>query len=253
MWVNSHLHSIQESYFTQSLLSQTLLIQFHSHPKHYLLCYITHYPSLDLLQVTLYKHLCSLPLLLASFLLLPSLILTGLAIEIIAPPLHPMWSSLVVTQFHGHLIDRDLSLNPLLRLSVGLLLIQSLSFAGASPLLKNLVSYLLRLQQCIVIILGQLISVPIPSFTQRWHMFVFFHFIHDKVTQRWHMFVFFHFIHDKVATGAIWVSHISTHDQFTNLLTKPLTWQILEFIWSKICVLPRPTILRGHDKPMSYV
>ena len=49
-----------------------------------------------------------------------------------------------------------------------------------------------------------------------------------------HIDIDFHFVRDKFAIGDLNVSHVSTHDQLANLLTKPLPKHWFHLLWSKI-------------------
>ncbi|XP_048330749.2 receptor kinase-like protein Xa21 [Ziziphus jujuba] len=61
-----------------------------------------------------------------------------------------------------------------------------------------------------------------------------------------HVGVDFHFVRDKVVEGLLRVSHVSSKYQLADGLTKSLPRQRLEFLRSKLGVLPRPPSLRGH-------
>ncbi|OMO77387.1 Reverse transcriptase, RNA-dependent DNA polymerase [Corchorus capsularis] len=59
--------------------------------------------------------------------------------------------------------------------------------------------------------------------------------LHSKMK---HISIGFHFVRDKVQAGSLQVKHVSTHDQLTDLLTKPLPRQKFQQLHSKIGVSP---------------
>ncbi|KAJ0491830.1 putative RNA-directed DNA polymerase [Helianthus annuus] len=61
-----------------------------------------------------------------------------------------------------------------------------------------------------------------------------------------HLALDFHFVREKVQDGTIRVTHISGDDQLADALTKPLLRQRFNFLTSKIGLLSRSSILRGH-------
>ena len=54
-----------------------------------------------------------------------------------------------------------------------------------------------------------------------------------------HVAIDFHFIRDQVQSGALHVAHVSSEDQITNVLTKPLPRQRFLQLKSKIGLLSR--------------
>ena len=69
--------------------------------------------------------------------------------------------------------------------------------------------------------------------------------LHSKMK---HVQIDFHFVKDKVADGSIRVTHVSSEDQLANALTKPLSRRRHQSLRSKLGVLDRTQILRGHDR-----
>lgn len=61
-----------------------------------------------------------------------------------------------------------------------------------------------------------------------------------------HLALTFHFIREQVQRGHLRVTHVSTGDQLADFLTKPLTRPRLNVLLSKIGLLDRPSVLRGH-------
>ena len=62
-----------------------------------------------------------------------------------------------------------------------------------------------------------------------------------------HIAIDFHFVREQVIKHQLRVSHVHTADQLADSLTKPLTRKSLLSHRSKIGVLDKSTILRGHD------
>uniref|UniRef100_A0A2N9GIX5 Reverse transcriptase Ty1/copia-type domain-containing protein n=1 Tax=Fagus sylvatica TaxID=28930 RepID=A0A2N9GIX5_FAGSY len=63
-----------------------------------------------------------------------------------------------------------------------------------------------------------------------------------------HVEIDFHFVRDMVATKAVSVQFVSTHDQLADLLTKPISSSWFALLRSKLNVIPIPLSLRGHVK-----
>uniref|UniRef100_A0A2N9EUK2 Reverse transcriptase Ty1/copia-type domain-containing protein n=1 Tax=Fagus sylvatica TaxID=28930 RepID=A0A2N9EUK2_FAGSY len=63
-----------------------------------------------------------------------------------------------------------------------------------------------------------------------------------------HVEIDFHFVRDMVATKAVSVQFVSTHDQLADLLTKPISSSRFALLRSKLNVIPIPLSLRGHVK-----
>lgn len=63
-----------------------------------------------------------------------------------------------------------------------------------------------------------------------------------------HVAIDFHFVHDKVQNGSLRVSHVSSHDQLADALTKSLPHLCLDSLWSKIAIHSMRSILRGHNR-----
>ena len=61
-----------------------------------------------------------------------------------------------------------------------------------------------------------------------------------------HIAINFHFVCDKVTIGQLCVAYVSTNDQLVDALTKPLSYQRLTFLCSKIGVPNEIIILLGH-------
>ena len=61
-----------------------------------------------------------------------------------------------------------------------------------------------------------------------------------------HIAINFHFVCDKVTIGQLCVAYVSTNDQLVDALTKPLSYQRLTFLYSKIGVPNETTILLGY-------
>ena len=62
-----------------------------------------------------------------------------------------------------------------------------------------------------------------------------------------HIAIDFYFVQEQVVRHQLRISHVHTADQLADSLTKPLTRNSLSSHWSKIGVLDRSTVLRGHD------
>ena len=66
-----------------------------------------------------------------------------------------------------------------------------------------------------------------------------------------HVAIDYHFVHGKVIKGLLYVSYISTQDQFAIIMTKSLSKQRFALLRSKICLSNESTILwrniRSHD------
>ena len=60
-----------------------------------------------------------------------------------------------------------------------------------------------------------------------------------------HIAIDLHFVRDYVNKGLLDVRHVSTHDQFADLLTKALPKARFHLLKSKIGVLDGTSILRG--------
>ena len=63
-----------------------------------------------------------------------------------------------------------------------------------------------------------------------------------------HIAIDFHFVRDQVVCRQLRVSHVHTADQLADSFTKPLARKLFALHLSKIGLLNRSTILRGHDK-----
>jgi hypothetical protein len=63
-----------------------------------------------------------------------------------------------------------------------------------------------------------------------------------------HVEIDFHFVRDMVATKAVSVQFVSTHDQLADLLTKPISSSRFALLRSKLNVIPIPLSLRGRVK-----
>ena len=63
-----------------------------------------------------------------------------------------------------------------------------------------------------------------------------------------HIEIDFHFVRDMVASKALLVRFVSTHDQLADLLTKPLSSPWFVLLRSKLNVIPMPLDLRGSVK-----
>ena len=61
-----------------------------------------------------------------------------------------------------------------------------------------------------------------------------------------HLALAFHFIREQVQVGSIRVTHVPTSDQLADFLTKPLSRPRLDLLLSKIGLIERPSVLRGH-------
>ncbi|KAJ0732045.1 putative RNA-directed DNA polymerase [Helianthus annuus] len=66
-----------------------------------------------------------------------------------------------------------------------------------------------------------------------------------------HLALDFHFVREKVQDGTIRVTHISGDDQLADALTKPLLRQRFQLLTTKIGLLSRLSILRGHIRTTS--
>ncbi|KAJ0526175.1 putative RNA-directed DNA polymerase [Helianthus annuus] len=64
-----------------------------------------------------------------------------------------------------------------------------------------------------------------------------------------HVEVDYHFVREQVTQGELHIKFISTDDQIADIFTKPLSSQRLEFLRSKLQVVPRPQ-LAGECKTM---
>ena len=62
-----------------------------------------------------------------------------------------------------------------------------------------------------------------------------------------HIAIDFHFVRDQVVRHQLRVSHVHTADQLADSLTKPLARKLFLFHRSKIGILDRSSILRGHN------
>lgn len=60
-----------------------------------------------------------------------------------------------------------------------------------------------------------------------------------------HIALDYHFVREKVADGSLKVSHINTHSQLADVLTKPLSKGRFLFLRSKIGISDGIAILRG--------
>ena len=67
--------------------------------------------------------------------------------------------------------------------------------------------------------------------------------LHSKMK---HISMDYHFVREQVRDGKLQVSHVSTKDQLTNLLTKPLAHMRFSDLRSKMQVTDGNFILRGH-------
>jgi hypothetical protein len=63
-----------------------------------------------------------------------------------------------------------------------------------------------------------------------------------------HIVIDLHFVHDLVSKGVLEVSHVSTHDQLTDFLTKPLPHVKFQTIVNKIDLTTSMRILRERIK-----
>lgn len=63
-----------------------------------------------------------------------------------------------------------------------------------------------------------------------------------------HIAIDFHFVRDKVQRDQLHVSHVTSNDQLADTLTKPLSRQRLHDLRTKIGILSRNSIMRGHNK-----
>ncbi|KAI5319275.1 hypothetical protein L3X38_038983 [Prunus dulcis] len=61
-----------------------------------------------------------------------------------------------------------------------------------------------------------------------------------------HIDIDFHFVRHLVTRGLLQVSHVSTTDQLTDVLTKPMSRHRFQLLWSKIGVVDGATILQGR-------
>ena len=61
-----------------------------------------------------------------------------------------------------------------------------------------------------------------------------------------HLALAFHFVREQVQRGTLRVQHISGCDQLADSLTKPLARSRLHDLSTKIGLVQRPSILRGH-------
>ena len=66
-----------------------------------------------------------------------------------------------------------------------------------------------------------------------------------------HLAIAFHFIREQVQHGSLRVTHVPTGDQLADFLTKALSRPRLEVLLSKIGLVPRPSVLRGHIRDKS--
>lgn len=63
-----------------------------------------------------------------------------------------------------------------------------------------------------------------------------------------HIAIELHFVRDFVNKGLLLVSHVSTHDQLVDLLTKPLSRARFQTLRSKIRITDGRLILRGRNE-----
>ena len=63
-----------------------------------------------------------------------------------------------------------------------------------------------------------------------------------------HVEIDFHFVRDMVATKAVSVRFVSTHDQLADLLNKPISSSRFALLRSKLNVIPIALSLRGRVK-----
>jgi hypothetical protein len=66
-----------------------------------------------------------------------------------------------------------------------------------------------------------------------------------------HIAIDLHFVRDLVSKGMLQVSHVSTHDQLADLLTKALSRQKFQTLCSKIGLSDGTPILRGRVKEIT--
>ena len=66
-----------------------------------------------------------------------------------------------------------------------------------------------------------------------------------------HIALDYHFVWEKVVDGSLKVSHINTHSQLPDILTKPLSKGRFLFLRSKIGISDGTAILRGHIEAQS--
>jgi hypothetical protein len=66
-----------------------------------------------------------------------------------------------------------------------------------------------------------------------------------------HIAIDLNFVRDHVNKGLQKVSHVSTHDQLADILTKPLSRQRFQLLRSKIGVSDGASILRGRIREES--
>ena len=66
-----------------------------------------------------------------------------------------------------------------------------------------------------------------------------------------HIALDYHFVQEKVADGSLKVSHINTHSQLADVLTKPLSKGRFLFLRSKIGISDGIAILRGRIEAQS--
>ena len=71
------------------------------------------------------------------------------------------------------------------------------------------------------------------------------HVMHSRIK---HIVIDLHFVHDLVSKGVLEVSHVSTHDQLTDFLTKPLPHVKFQTIVNKIDLTTSMRILRERIK-----
>jgi hypothetical protein len=66
-----------------------------------------------------------------------------------------------------------------------------------------------------------------------------------------HIAIDLHFVCDLVSKGMLHVSHVSTHDQLADILTKALSRQKFHTLCSKIGLSDGTPILRGRVKEIT--
>lgn len=66
-----------------------------------------------------------------------------------------------------------------------------------------------------------------------------------------HIAIDLHFVRDHVNKGLLQVSHVSTHDQLADILTKPLSRERFPLLRSKIGVSDGASLLRGRIREES--